>query len=633
MEAGSSPSLRVSPDTSAHQRTGSLPRIRSRVPRFSALDTKAVAAFVLNSLVRGRGASGAAVSFGVPPRASRCFGCEGPGGGGRHPHTGPCPRWTPSHHLPLHPDPSFESPLCGDSRACGRETSLRTPVGGLPSVHPHLRGRLPGHSACAPSSSHAGCRGDASADGASPSSVVQHLFPLPQRDIPQSSQSAAGLAASELLGSGRYETSRDPAATLGSPAQHLLACGSVPIYACEAVNAADSSRLGTVSQSFGGSDVSLHCASARRHNEQAADPHSIANVDPLSLHFSSQARPCVHCVARSEDRRAGEKAEETRCNCRFLVAVGGVPGSGKSTLARQLAAEINRLSRERRVAGAEPRGAPLDELAPHRASVSSPSGDPQGQHATWGTDGLAAQATGPEDPAASEGERRRQNGGSLAMQPSADLKVESDSKHGVRDPLSQGDQADEFCVAVGIDGFHLTRERLSQFPDPAEAFRRRGAPWTLDLPAFWRALRDVKFRPEEKISFPTFRHDVKDPVPGGCVISPATKIVVVEGLYLGLKAREAAELEGGGDGGARAQLHQESKEWYNEDEDLFDITMFIDAPLEECERRVVQRHVAAGISSTEAEARERWAGNDALNAAFVLSHLDSAHLNALITQD
>src|SRR3954451_6103059 len=35
-------------------------------------------------------------------------------------------------------------------------------------------------------------------------------------------------------------------------------------------------------------------------------------------------------------------------------------------------------------------------------------------------------------------------------------------------------------VALGMDGFHFTKAELRQFPNAAEAFARRGAPWTFD---------------------------------------------------------------------------------------------------------------------------------------------------------
>jgi pantothenate kinase len=40
------------------------------------------------------------------------------------------------------------------------------------------------------------------------------------------------------------------------------------------------------------------------------------------------------------------------------------------------------------------------------------------------------------------------------------------------------------AVALGMDGFHLTKAQLAQFPDPVAAFARRGAPWTFDAAGF-----------------------------------------------------------------------------------------------------------------------------------------------------
>src|SRR5258706_13900662 len=44
-------------------------------------------------------------------------------------------------------------------------------------------------------------------------------------------------------------------------------------------------------------------------------------------------------------------------------------------------------------------------------------------------------------------------------------------------------------VALGMDGFHFTKAALRQFPNPAEAFARRGAPWTFDAFAFRQPLQ------------------------------------------------------------------------------------------------------------------------------------------------
>ncbi|KFG56474.1 uridine kinase, partial [Toxoplasma gondii FOU] len=142
-----------------------------------------------------------------------------------------------------------------------------------------------------------------------------------------------------------------------------------------------------------------------------------------------------------------------------------------------------------------------------------------------------------------------------------------------------------------------------------------------------RTLHDVKYSPDRSISLPTFDHSTKDPVPDGIIISPETKIVIVEGLYLCLSENEQEKEE------TVASLETPKRCWFNQDDNLFDVQLFLHTPLEEAGNRVVKRHLASGICDTETEAVERWNDNDAVNAAFILSHVDTAHLNAAITQD
>lgn len=80
-------------------------------------------------------------------------------------------------------------------------------------------------------------------------------------------------------------------------------------------------------------------------------------------------------------------------------------------------------------------------------------------------------------------------------------------------------------------------------------------------------------------------------------------------------------------------MERPRREWFNHDDSLFDVLLFLHTPLDEVVRRVIQRHVASGICETESQARERWTGSDAVNAAFILSHVDTAHLNAVITHE
>lgn len=88
------------------------------------------------------------------------------------------------------------------------------------------------------------------------------------------------------------------------------------------------------------------------------------------------------------------------------------------------------------------------------------------------------------------------------------------------------------------DGFHHTKAALSAFKDPAEAFRRRGAPFTFDADAFIRLVLRLKDtpvtgadEPEEIILAPSFDHAVGDPLPDAIAISSRCRVVIIEGNY------------------------------------------------------------------------------------------------------
>src|SRR5437868_1306631 len=66
-------------------------------------------------------------------------------------------------------------------------------------------------------------------------------------------------------------------------------------------------------------------------------------------------------------------------------------------------------------------------------------------------------------------------------------------------------------TALGMDGFHLSKAELSALPNPAEAFARRGAPWTFRPAALLErlhALRDAAGRAE--VGWPSFVHEFGD---------------------------------------------------------------------------------------------------------------------------
>ena len=145
--------------------------------------------------------------------------------------------------------------------------------------------------------------------------------------------------------------------------------------------------------------------------------------------------------------------------------------------------------------------------------------------------------------------------------------------------------------AVSMDGFHLTRLDLAAMPDPAEALRRRGAPWTFDPAGMAEKLRLLRSSVGTvPVKWPDFQHGVGDHVPDAISIGPEARIVLVEGLYV-------AYNEG---------------QWGHATE-LFDERWFLDTSFEVSLERLTKRHMLTRHISQE-EAEIRISGNDKLNA-------------------
>lgn len=147
------------------------------------------------------------------------------------------------------------------------------------------------------------------------------------------------------------------------------------------------------------------------------------------------------------------------------------------------------------------------------------------------------------------------------------------------------------------DGFHLYRSQLSQLQNPEEAFRRRGAPYTFNAQGFVELIARLKESRGETILAPSFDHKLKDPVEGGVVVDADTAVVIIEGNYVLLR-----------------------DEYWDEIGKYVDESWFIDTPMDVVEKRIVRRHLAAGIESSEQAAIERTRGNDLVNARYILEN-------------
>ncbi|KAI2624051.1 P-loop containing nucleoside triphosphate hydrolase protein [Xylaria nigripes] len=150
---------------------------------------------------------------------------------------------------------------------------------------------------------------------------------------------------------------------------------------------------------------------------------------------------------------------------------------------------------------------------------------------------------------------------------------------------------------VPMDGYHLTRAQLSAMPDPETAHARRGAEFTFDGAAFLSLVRALRSPPTTTIFAPSFDHAVKDPKENDIAIEPGHRIVVFEGNYVVL-----------------------DKEPWREAAVLMDERWFVEVGVEVARRRLVRRHLRAGIVGDEEEAGRRADENDLVNGRFVVGN-------------
>lgn len=157
--------------------------------------------------------------------------------------------------------------------------------------------------------------------------------------------------------------------------------------------------------------------------------------------------------------------------------------------------------------------------------------------------------------------------------------------------------------ALGMDGFHLSRAQLAARPDAKEALARRGAEWTFDPAALRQGLQALRQRDAKgqalPCTWPDFNHAAGDPVADAIEVSPHSRLILVEGLYLLLPDADWAL------------------------QDCFDAVWFLDVPPTQATHQLMARHQQAWGWSAD-QARERAQGSDALNAARVWATRDRA---------
>ena len=138
-------------------------------------------------------------------------------------------------------------------------------------------------------------------------------------------------------------------------------------------------------------------------------------------------------------------------------------------------------------------------------------------------------------------------------------------------------------------------------PDPTTAHRHRGAAFTFDDKAFLDLVKMLRkpLLPESKTVYaPSFDHAIKDPVADDIPIQPTLRIVILEGNYLSL-----------------------NKGLWKEAAELMDELWFVKVEFETAKRRLMVRHVAAGIVSNEEDASNRADEIDLVNGRHILDNM------------
>ena len=142
--------------------------------------------------------------------------------------------------------------------------------------------------------------------------------------------------------------------------------------------------------------------------------------------------------------------------------------------------------------------------------------------------------------------------------------------------------------AVPMDGFHFDDAVLVA----RGARARKGAPDTFDVAGFRHLL--TRLRSEDQVAIPLFDRDLEISRAGADIVGPDDRILIVEGNYLLLNEAPWPDLA-----------------------PLFDLTIWIDVPEAELDRRLMARWAHYGKTPDQARA---WIdGNDMPNIRRVVA--------------
>jgi pantothenate kinase len=158
---------------------------------------------------------------------------------------------------------------------------------------------------------------------------------------------------------------------------------------------------------------------------------------------------------------------------------------------------------------------------------------------------------------------------------------------------------------IPMDGYHLSRTQLDAMPDPTNAHARRGAAFTFDGTSFLNLVKKLRqpICPETQTLYaPSFDHAIKDPIDNDIAIPTSVRIIIFEGNYCSL-----------------------DKDPWNKAADLMDERWFVDVDFEVARKRLIYRHIQAGIASNGEEAGRRADENDLVNGHEIVDNRLDVH--------
>jgi pantothenate kinase len=147
----------------------------------------------------------------------------------------------------------------------------------------------------------------------------------------------------------------------------------------------------------------------------------------------------------------------------------------------------------------------------------------------------------------------------------------------------------ETVAIVPMDGFHFDNRVL----DARGLLPRKGAPETFDVAGFRHLLTRIVAR-EPDIAIPVFDRSIEIARAGAAIVPAEARIILAEGNYLLLDEQPWAGLA-----------------------PLFDLTVWLDVPVEELERRLIRRWLKHGFAG--GAARQKALSNDIPNAERVVA--------------